>query len=182
MKNRRIAIVAFLMVAALTLSFGYAAVSNVLDISGSAGVSAGVAGDEFNEDIYFTGVVDASDSVVASITDATTYGYTANINTNNNDKGAFTVSGLKNKGDKVEITYEIKNDSLHEATVAIKGTATNTSDKFGIDYYFGTEDVKTASIVSGGTTRVTVVISLEEQLTGAADGSFILELNVSAGA
>ena len=33
MKNRRITIVAFLLIAALTLGFGYAAVTNVLDIS-----------------------------------------------------------------------------------------------------------------------------------------------------
>ena len=43
MKNRRITIVAFLLIAALTLGFGYAAVTNVLDIQGSASVSATAA-------------------------------------------------------------------------------------------------------------------------------------------
>jgi len=114
MKNRRITIVAFLLIAALTLGFGYAAVTNVLDIQGSTSVSITAAEEEFNKNVYFTGVVDKTDNVVESITDSNAYGYTANINTNNNDKAQFTVTGLKKSGDKVAITYEIKNASAHE--------------------------------------------------------------------
>ena len=181
MKNRRITIVAFLLIAALTLGFGYAAVTNVLDIQGSTSVSATAAEEEFNEDIYFTGVVDNTNTVVSSITDSATYGYTANINSNNNDKAQFTVTGLKKSGDKYSITYEIKNDSAYEATVSMK-TKTNTDENnFGFSYYFGTEGTTTATIAANGTTRVTVVVSLEEQLTSAASASFVLELNVTAG-
>ena len=182
MKNRRITIVAFLLIAALTLSFGYAAVTNVLDIQGSTSVSATAAEEEFNKNVYFTGVVDNTDNVVASITDSATYGYTANINTNNNDKAQFTVTGLKKSGDKYSITFEIQNDSAHDATISVKKATNTNEDAFGFSYYFGSEGTKTTTIAkNGGTAQVTVVISLDVQLTEAASASFVLELNVTAG-
>ena len=130
MKKRRLVLVAFILTATLMIGVGYAAVSNVLDIQGSASVSQTAAEEEYNEDIYFSGVYDEnSSSFVDNISDATLYGYTANINSNNNDKAQFTVSSLANKGDKVKITYQITNDSLHEATVTVKtNTNTNTTD------------------------------------------------------
>lgn len=180
MKNRRITIVAFLLIAALTLGFGYAAVTNVLDIQGSASVSATAAEEEFNEDIYFTGVKDSNGLFVSSVPNGD--GFTANINSNNNDKGQFTVTGLRNKDDSVEITYQIKNESQYEASVALK-SITNTDDtNFGFTYYFGSnKDAQTATIASNGTVEVTVVVTLNQQLTAAASGSFTIELNVTAG-
>ena len=177
MKNRRITIVAFLLLAALTLGFGYAAVTNVLDIQGSTSVSATEAEKEFNEDIYFTGVKDAEGNIVASVSDASN-GYTANINTNNNDKAQFTVTGLSGKGDKQSITFQIKNDSEYEATVAIK-TSTNTNDT---DFSFTNDIGAGKTIAAGGTVEVTVTVELIKQLTSASSASFVLELNVTAGA
>ena len=67
MKNRRITIVAFLLIAALTLGFGYAAVTNVLDIQGSASVSATAAEAEFNENVYLRALRRAMKSFNASL-------------------------------------------------------------------------------------------------------------------
>ena len=189
MKNRKTVVVAFMLVACLVIGVGYAAVTNVLDIQGSISVSATAAEKQFNEDIYFEGVVDNTNAAVASITDSATYGYTANINTNNNDKAQFTVTGIEKTDDFVTITYRIKNDSEHEATVSLK-TITNTNGSaqgngtgdFGFSYYFGTEGVETDTIAVGGTVDVTVKVSLDSQLTAAATASFVIELNVTAGA
>lgn len=176
MKNRRITIVAFLLIAALTLGFGYAAVTNVLRIDGSATVDASVAEKEFNEDIYFTGVVvdnTLKDSVVAG----DNLGYTANIDTNNNDAAEFTVTGLANAGDYKEITFRIKNDSQHAATVTVK-TNTNTNEA---DFTF-TNDIGTGKpLAAGETVDVTVKVALNHQLTASASASFVIELNVTAG-
>ena len=189
MKNRKIVVVAFLLVAMLLLGVGYAAVTNVLDIQGSASVSANVAEEEFNEDIYFSGVIDSNGDPVANINDATTYGYTANINANNNDKAQFTVNSLRNAPDSKTITFQIKNDSEYTATVSLK-TITNTNGStqgngaagdFDFNYYFGTSDVKSATIPAGGTVEVTVVIALKSQLTSAVSASFVIELNATAG-
>ena len=180
MKNRRITIVAFLLIAALTLGFGYAAVTNVLDIQGSVTVPVTDAEKEFNEDIYFVGVVNGTE-VVTNVDASANLGYTANINTNNNDKAQFSVTGISNKDDSEIITFRIKNDSEHEATVSMK-SKTNTDDtNFAFDYYFGTEGVQTATIAAGQTVDVTVSVKLIKQLTAAGAASFVLELNVTAG-
>ena len=178
MKNRKRIVVAFMLVAVLLLGVGYAAVTNVLDIQGSVSVSANAAENEFNEDIYFTGVVKDS-QVVPSIVAGDNLGYTANINTNNNDKAQFTVTGIDETGDSVAITYQIKNDSSFDANVTLKSTS-NTNPKFGWDFYFGTDGVETATITAGGTVEVTVVVSLDAQLNGADSSSFVIELNVTS--
>lgn len=188
MKNRRITIVAFLLIAALTLGFGYAAVSNVLDIQGSAKVDGKVAVEEFQEDIYFAGVV-LGDEVKDSIDATAGQNYTANININNNDKGSFTVNGLRSAGEKAVMTFRIANKSLHEVTVALKANESFTNSNktyFSFDYYFGTEDVKTGTIAkSNGTTAtyldVTVVVELIDQPTKEETASFLIELLASAG-
>ncbi len=181
MKNRKLAIVAFVLCASLVIGLGYAAVTNVLDIQGSASVSASVAEEEFNEDIYFTGVVLNGEVKEDGIVAGDNQGYTANINTNNNDKGQFTVNSLANKNDSVLITYRIKNDSLHQANVDLKTKSNTNETNFGFEYYFGTAGTTTATIAAGGTVDVTVKVSLLNQLTAADSASFTIELNVTAG-
>ena len=178
MKNRKRIVVAFMLVAVLLLGVGYAAVTTVLDIQGSVNVSATAAENEFNEDIYFEGVVKDSE-VVQTIAAGDGLGYTANINTNNNDKAQFTVTGIEKTGQSVAITYRIKNDSSFNATVTLKSKS-NTNEKFGWDFYFGTDGVETATITADGTVDVTVVVSLDDQLNGADSSSFVIELNVTS--
>lgn len=201
MRNRKAIITAFLLLACMLIGVGYAAVTNVLDIQGSADVSQQQAEDEFNEDIYFTGAKAPDGAIVTSFLvydeagqydtakqDGKTYLYSANINSNNNDKAQFTIKNLENKDDLQTITYQIKNDSEHNAEVSLK-TITNTNGStqgnavagdFDFDFYFGTAGTKTATVAAGGTTEVTVVVKLRNQVTTAVSASFILELNATA--
>ena len=175
MKNRRITIVAFLLIAALTLGFGYAAVTNILDIQGSASVSATAAEAEFNENVYFKGVK-KGDELVQSIVAGDNLGYTANINTNNNDKAQFTVTGLEKSGDKYSITFVVQNDSTFDAKVSVKtNTNTNTAN------FAFTNSLESDTIAAGGDLEVTVTVELITELTSAASGSFVIELDVTAG-
>jgi hypothetical protein len=57
MKNRKTVVMAFLLVAVMLLSVGYAALTDVLDITGSADVNQSAAEEAFNEDIYFSAAV-----------------------------------------------------------------------------------------------------------------------------
>lgn len=194
MKNRKTVVVAFLLVAVMLMGVGYAAVTNVLDIQGSVTVDSSAAEKEFNEDIYFQGVVVDGQLDADGVIAGDGKGYTANINTNNNDKAQFTVTGIAKTGEEMEITYRIYNDSDHEATVSLR-TMTNTNGTivdavgtesgagdFGFDYYFGTtEGTRSATLASKGTVDVTVVVTLKEQLTGQSTASFTIELNVTAG-
>jgi hypothetical protein len=82
MKNRKFVVVAFLLVAVLLLGVGYAALSDTLDITGSADVNQSAAEEAFNEDVYFSAAVANED------------GNTASINGDNNDKASFTATGF----------------------------------------------------------------------------------------
>ena len=55
MKNRRSIIVAFLVVAMLVASIGYAAVSATLQITGAAKYNPDAAATEFRANVYFSG-------------------------------------------------------------------------------------------------------------------------------
>ena len=186
MKNRKTVVVAFLLIAVMLLGVGYAAVTNVLDVTGSIKVTKEDAEKEFNEDIFFAGVVKGTELVNAVVADDN-LGYTANINTNNNDKAQFTITGIKATDDEQEITYRIKNESELEASVTLKSIY-NSNDPTNagtgaitFDFYFGTEGTKTTTIAAGGYVDVTVKVVLKDQITDTLDASFLLELNASAG-
>ncbi|MBE6982823.1 MAG: hypothetical protein E7435_00830 [Ruminococcaceae bacterium] len=186
MKNRKTVVVAFLLVAAMLLGVGYAAVTNVLDITGSIKVTKEAAEEEFNEDIYFSGVVVSGAIKTGGVVAGDNLGYTANINTNNNDKAQFTITGIKATGESKEIIYRIQNDSTLDAEISLKSIynsndPTNTgAGAVSLDYYFGTVGTQTTTIVAGGYADVTVKVSLDDQITDTLDASFVIELNAVA--
>ena len=51
MRNRKTVVAAFLLVAVMMLGVGYAALTDILDITGSADVNQSAAEEAFNEDI-----------------------------------------------------------------------------------------------------------------------------------
>ena len=115
MKNRRNVVVAFMLVAVMLLSIGYAALTDTLDITGSADVNQSAAEEAFNEDIYFSAAV------------ANQTGNTASVNSDNNDKASFTAKTLKGAGDKATFTFVITNDGDVDAEVTPK-ISSNTNE------------------------------------------------------
>lgn len=161
MKNRKTVVVAFLLVAVMLLGIGYAALTDVLDITGSADINQSAAEEAFNEDIYF------SDAV------ANQTGNTASVNVDNNDKASFTANTLKGKGDKATFTYTIKNDGDLDASITpIISSNTNTA------YFAISSDWAgaTKTLAAGGTITYTVTIELIETPTETISGSCIIEL------
>ena len=98
MRNRKVIIVSFLLIACMILAIGFAALNDTLNIEGDMEVSHANAQNAFDEEVYFSAV-------------STGEGYTAEILATNNDKGNFTVKGLAGKDDQVEITFTIANDN-----------------------------------------------------------------------
>ena len=86
MRNKKIILVAFILCAAMVIGVGYAALTDILDITGSADVNQSAAEEAFNEDIYFSAAV------------ANETGNTASVNQDNKDKASFTANTLKGKG------------------------------------------------------------------------------------
>ena len=164
MKNRKIVIVAFLLVAMMLLGVGYAALSDTLDITGSADVNQSAAEEAFNEDVFFSAAV------------ANEAGNTASINADNNDKASFTANTLKGKGDKVTFTFTIKNDGDVDATVTPKLNATlgNTNS----EYFTISSDWDGAAKTLAAHSEVTYTVTVEliKTPTETISGSFLVEL------
>ena len=163
MKNRKIVIVAFLLVATLLLGVGYAALSDTLDITGSADVSQVAAEEAFNEDVYFS---------AASASE----GNTASVNGDNNDKASFTAATLKGAGDKATFTFTITNDGDVAATVTPKLNASlgNTNP----EYFSITSDWGGAAKTLAAHSEITYTVTVEliKTPTETISGSFLVEL------
>ena len=169
MKNRRIVVVAFLLAAVMLLGVGYAALTDTLDVTGSADVDVNGLNKEFEEDIYFSAAV-ANEGTPN----------TASVNSDNNDKASFTAKSLKKKDDVATFTFTINNDSAHDVVVTPKLNATlgNTNT----EYFELTSDWAGAAktIPAGSTMTYTVTIKLVKDPTDAVAGSFLVELTAVA--
>lgn len=175
MKQRKTVIVAFLLAAVLLLGVGYAALTDVLDITGSADVNQSAAEEAFNEDIYFR-----NEEGDVKIHEA---GNTASVNADNNDKASFTAKNLKGKGDKATFTFTIVNDGDLAAQVT-PSISSNTNAKYFKIYSDWTVDgqPQTKTLEAGKTLTYTVTMELIETPTETISGSCIIELTaVSAG-
>ena len=164
MKNRKTVVVAFLLCAVLLLGVGYAALSDTLDITGSADVNQSAAEEAFNEDVYFSAAV------------ANVEGNTASINADNNDKASFTAKTLKGKGDKVTFTFTIKNDGDVAATVTPK---LNASLGNTLPEYFSISsdwDGEAKDLAAHSEITYTLTVELLKTPTETISGSFLIEL------
>ena len=161
MKNRKLVIVAFLVIATLLLGVGYAALTDVLDITGSADVNQSAAEEAFNEDIYFSGAV------------ANETGNTASVNADNNDKASFTANTLKGKGDKATFTFTINNDGDLDAVVTPSISSNTNTAYFSISSDWNGQP---KTIPAGGSLTYTVTMELIETPQETISGSCIIEL------
>ena len=163
MKNRK-GLISLMLVAVLLLGIGYAALSDTLDITGSADVNQSAAEEAFNEDIFFSAAV------------ANEAGNTASVNSDNNDKASFTAATLKGKGDKVTFTFTIKNDGDVDATVTPKLNASlgNTNP----EYFSISSDWAGEAKVLAAHSEVTYTLTVEllKTPTNTISGSFLVEL------
>jgi uncharacterized repeat protein (TIGR01451 family) len=167
MKSRK-GLISLMLVAVLLLGIGYAALTDTLDITGSADVNQSAAEEAFNEDIYFSAAV------------ANETGNTASVNADNNDKASFTAKTLKGKGDKVTFTFTIKNDGDIAATVTPKLNATlgNTNT----EYFSLTSDWDggAKTLAAGSEVTYTLTVELLKTPTETVAASFLVELTAVA--
>lgn len=116
MKNRKNIVIAFLLVASLCLSVGFAALTDTLNINGTINVggdntSNEEAAKEWDGDVYFSKVDKTSKNGNADDSK-----YTVSIDTAKDTLTVNLTSGcLSVKGDSVTFTVTIKNDSTDYA-------------------------------------------------------------------
>ena len=184
MKNRRIVIIAFVLVAALALGVGYANLSDTLTIAGQANVKTDAASAEFAADVYF------------KTAEATTSGDTASILTDKN-RASFTVNSLSLKGQTATFTFVIANESNHDATVkvtsiSIKDTISDGEDADDNDNLFKvTTDVPVVGVAlaaatdptqpqdTAGTATIVVTVELDTEPTNPITGTFDIYIDVT---
>lgn len=179
MKKRKTALLGFLLTAMLGIGVGYAAVTDVLDVTGKVEITEQAAAGQFDTDVYFLDTIEISKPTAA----------TASINTNDKDKASFTVSGLDPKvaNDTITITYKVKNASTRDAQIAVKfrtnysepttGAFTSADECFIVTNSIG---ATTPTIVAGGTLDITFTVTLTQTPTTTIDESFIIEFEATA--
>ena len=180
MKNRRIVIVAFLLVAVLVMGIGYAALTDNLFIKGEATLAATSAQSTFEEDIYFkdvdvlstTGTVATADTVVIGATD--------------NDSATFYIHSLGQKNEYVVFKFTIANDSDEfDAVVSLDAGFPTTTDvnNFDITYSIvndGTVNVGPITCLRASTVDVYVKVLLKNSPTENQTAAFNVNLTATS--
>lgn len=121
MRNRRMVLAVFLLVAVFCIGSGFAAVSDILDIMGTANVSLSSVENAFDSMIYFE-----------SATPGNTTLDTARIDAEDKDIAYFVVHSLNSKDDVATFTFVIKNESDLDAVVTPLLSNNQTAEFFDV--------------------------------------------------
>lgn len=157
MKKRRTMIVALLLVAALCLGIGYAALSRELVISSTANLSPN---DQNFEVVFISADVDKDELATASVTGTST---TAN----------YTITGLSKVNDTVTMTFVIQNKTA-DIDANLKGYSTTAGD-----LYLG-EGTATPGVVSDYFDKQIKIVKDADSSEFVEGTDFILEPSQTA--
>lgn len=176
MKNRRIAIIAFVLVAVMAIGIGYAATTMSDQFSISGEVTADENNDKFNEYVYFSEV----EGVASNGTTVDTTGWIQADAKGSNDIIVVTPpagsAAFKEVGNKLTVTATVKNDAdiaVKLANVDVTGAASDTYFKVTV-----TGAADNAPITAGGTIDIVIEIELILTPTSLVSNSFTVEFDV----
>jgi hypothetical protein len=110
MKKRRTLIISLLLVAALCLGIGYAAIARDLQINGSANLQ----GDNEDFDVVFMSGEDKNDMATVTVAEGTT-------------TATYVIDGLSEKGEVEVITFVVKNRTT-DIDAKLKGVTSTTGE------------------------------------------------------
>ena len=172
MKKNRTLIISLLLIAALALGIGYAALADDLAIAGSAKIQSENAENSFAADVYFTKAVMSAEKGTATIG--------ADNNGEASDKVTITVNDdvLGGKGDSVICTLEISNVGDLDADVTIDSIITSNDEYFTVTTSWGSTTTRT--IAAGGTLDLVVNISVDKTPTTDVSTTFEIGLTATA--
>lgn len=158
MKRRRTLIVSLLLVAALCMGIGYAAVSGTLTVKGDVTIK------EQPFDVKFTEMTSVATPNTITVTDV------SDLSSNPSNQATLTVASLQNKGDTVTVTYTIENFNdvavdLATPTITLHGTDntytnTNASKYTVTAKYNGNADTASLDAAGGASDSATLVVTI----------------------
>jgi hypothetical protein len=175
MKNRRTIVMAFLLCACLIVGMGYAAVTDVLTIGGTATISYENAAEDFNADVYF---VEATDTKVYGVSGNTKVEIGTVTVTADNDVVDVKINNVAGDGefavygDKATFTVKIANVGTADATIAFDAAGAATE-------YF-TFEVTDGKVTAGGTTEFTIEVTIAKTPDYTADADFSASFTLKA--
>ncbi|MBQ7291975.1 MAG: hypothetical protein IJW76_09710 [Clostridia bacterium] len=176
MKNRRKAIMSFLLIACLIMGLGYAAFTDYMDINGSVEMNVN---DVTDGNVYFS-------AARALNPDAQQVANTANINPNNPDKASFTVKNLVSESQQANFEFDVTNSNTVDMYVKIDTSQNMYVTTDASTYYELTPTWKTGSaqqdgyvlIPASGTVTVNVLVHMIDTPDRVLNASFLVTLEV----
>lgn len=165
MKNRKTVIVAFLLVAAMLLGVGYAALTDDLYVNGTLKLDADKLADTYDKEVYFTNA-NNSTTGTAGVVDTISIGEDANGDAN--DKVTFVVNSLKTVNEVATFTFKIQNDNDFVVTATPSTSFTND--------YFTVAGPATVDVPANGSVDVTVTVTLKAIPTDGSAQSVTYDL------
>ena len=168
MKNRRLVIGAFLMVAVLSLGVGFAALSDTLSVGGTVAYSPEAAADEFNADVYFVSPAVDTGASTCEKTDSIQVAVGAD-GEDANDKLTITVGedAFTSAGQVAVINVKVQNDSTDAVSVSLDTEAANTTDIQGV-FAIAVTGVDAIDAGDEGVVMITITLNKTVQVEDAS--------------
>lgn len=178
MKNRRIVLVCFLLVAAMTIGIGYANLSDTLSVSGTASIDADNSQEVFEGDIYFANAVVKDARATATIGDQT-------VGTETHPKDAVTIAvneGIFHEvGTEVVVTLTVKSENDLPVYVTVGNVNNNIAEYFSITVLAAGSAGNTALInPTAGTNTVDYVVTIRQIKTAVQDQALDFNFELTA--
>ena len=190
MKNRKVIVTAFLLVAVMLLGIGYAAVSDTLNFGGDATISGDQAQHEFDVDVRIVAVSETNSGYVSynpagpeiDIPDDITVDIMGSGD-NEQDVVDFQIFNLSDAGDTQVIWFKVVNDSSHDANLTGSAITENgTHDYFDSNYVIYAADGSTETTVlpANGEVLVKLTITVKATPTELYQGNFSFVITAEA--
>ncbi len=178
MKNRKIVVTAFVLIATLMLGIGYAAFTDTLTIIGNAHIDILQAENAFESNVYFSAAEVLTDQ-------GTGTGTVDDIASCTLDDATYTANKLAVKGEKSVFKFTIKNDSNVDAKVTVnpqklsgvENPSNSNTEKFTVEYAYSNADM---IVPAKGTMDVTVTVTVKDVVLNATSATFGIELTADA--
>ena len=165
--KKRTLVISVLLVAALALGIGYAALSDTLTINGTIKSDGGAMSDTFDGLVYFTNASVTNDPAAhVTATVSATYG---------GDDASYTIEGMKVVGDKVEMEFNIHNAYSETVWVSIASHDHNDNACITITNNY----TAPIEIAAGDTAKFTVSVELVELTSDTIDLTHNITFDVS---
>lgn len=181
MKNRKLIITAFLVIACMAIGIGYAAVTDYFTINGQATISEQSASDAFNEDIRFEGIV-VDGNVQSDVLAGANLGYTASCNVPL-DQASFHITSFKGQGDSKTIVFRVKNFGDVASVLKLNPSlaATNSNETvFDVTYKLGSDSGAEVAFPAAGTplaanaeVDIYVTVTVANSVTAETSADFV---------